>query len=231
MLQVCLLCNIAPFKVWISILPRQDLKIIPALLTYWRRNIKLNMIVWNLDYISVLQGLQYWQTKVKRSFVVEITHWHFNNIDSSTVNAVLGALWNKCVSVGKILWKCKLILILWSLIPYSIRSLIVALGGIGTELKMVSIFEEPGILIPIWIHTVTIVLQYCSATNPGSDIPFFYSLLPQSQLEQNLYMRIRKASDSSLIFLLQGLGLLNVLWHTLSHGINHLVETIWRLNF
>lgn len=55
------------------------------------------MIISNLDDISVLEVLQYWQTKVKRRFVVKITFrmdWHFNNIDVNIVNAALRGMWN-----------------------------------------------------------------------------------------------------------------------------------------
>lgn len=55
------------------------------------------MIVWNLDDISVSQVLQYWQTKVKWRFAVKITFrmdWHFNNIDTNIVNAVVRGMWN-----------------------------------------------------------------------------------------------------------------------------------------
>lgn len=147
MLQVCLLCNGAPFKVWISILPRRDLKMIAALLTHRRRNVKLNMIIWNPDDISVLQC---WQTKVKRSCVVKIAFrldWHFNTIDANIAKAVVkgkGSVSGLEKSSGNVrsLWS------FGSLIPCNIKCPTMAKVEVGTELEMRSVLRNQASYFP-----------------------------------------------------------------------------------
>lgn len=61
-------------------------------------------------------------------------------------------------------------------------------------------------------------------------IPFFSSVMPWYQLERYPYTSIRRGSNYSSVFLLEGLGQRSALWHTLNHAINHIAE-MWRLNF